>query len=85
MEIQVRRAHGDAVAQHAAALGIRFRRGQLELGAVHFHRDGGSGAAHAETVGGRAHGGTCLQKLAAVPVRQFHSGYCHLAFPLSAV
>ena len=39
VEVEMRRTHGDAVAQHAAGFRVRLRRRQLELRAVIFHRD----------------------------------------------
>jgi hypothetical protein len=61
VHVEMRRAGGDAVAQHAAALGVGFGRPELELGAVELGGHLGSREVRAEAVGRGQCGGAALQ------------------------
>src|SRR5262245_54501875 len=73
MHVEMRWTAGDAVAQHAATLGIELGRLQLELGTIEFIRHLGRGVIGAETVSCSDSGSTTLQSrlqdLATVPLR----------------
>ena len=68
MHIEMRRAVQHAIAQHAAALGVRLRCRHLEFRSVVFVRDvGGEAVARGQTIGPHQCGGTPAQHVAARP------------------
>src|SRR5262249_25680946 len=73
VHVEMRGARGDAVAQYTTAFGVGFRRFQLKVGTVEFHRQVGEGEVGAQASGGCQGGGSALETgfndLTASPMR----------------
>src|SRR5215468_7102546 len=81
MHVEMRRAAGDAVAQHAATLGIGLRCGKLELAAIELGGDVRQRVVRSQTPGGCRGSGAplqCrLQNLTPVPLETPYPPFSH--------
>ena len=81
VHVEMRRPRGDAVAQHAAALGVGLGRGELKLGAVELVRHLSQREIGAQAVGRGHRGGAALQAslqdLTAIPMRALRALTSH--------
>ncbi|MGC2202661.1 MAG: hypothetical protein WA633_21305 [Stellaceae bacterium] len=86
VNVEMRRAHQNPVAQHTAVFRVGLRRLELKLGAVELVGNvGGVAKAHLQPIESRDGGGTALQKAAAGPPRAHETRVAHTVFsPTSA-